>query len=127
MANPPAHDPVPGLLHQLHAAGNPATTFSRWTAATQVQDVMLVSPDLAFAYLYRIPAPPFPSNASHSSYYSCNLYVQNVETCRTVADCLARFGIEHDRYALWQPLSPSGQPIDLATAPVQTVFLISAQ
>jgi hypothetical protein len=125
MANPPAHDPVPALLHQLHAAGNPANLASAWTDATQLQDVMLLSPDRRFAYLYRVPAPPFPSNAAHSSYYSCNLYVQNVEACRTVADCLARFGIVHDRYATWKALSPTGQPVDPATAPVQAVCLVA--
>jgi hypothetical protein len=120
-------NPIPALLHQLHAAGNPATTFHAWTDDTQLQDVLLVSPDRRFAYLYRIPSPPFPSSASHRKYYSCNLYVRDVEACRTLAECLACFAIEHDQYARWQPLSPSGEPVDLATAPVQTVCLVSHQ
>ena len=127
MANPPAHDPVPALLHQLHAAGNPGTTVHAWTDATQLQDVLLVSPDRRVAYLYRVPAPPFPSNAAHDSWYACNLYVQDVSTCHTLADCLACFGIVHDQYARWQPLSPSGEPIDLTAAPSQTVCLVSDQ
>jgi hypothetical protein len=129
--NPPDPD-VHELLNRLHAAGNadgrhPANLASIWTDATQLQDVMLVSPDRLFAYLYRIPSPPFPSSASHSSYYSCNLYVRDVEACRTLAACLECFGIVHDQYARWQPLSPSGEPVDLATAPVQTVCLVSRQ
>jgi hypothetical protein len=116
---------VPALLHQLHAAANPATTVHAWTDATQLQDVMLVSADRRVAYLYRVPSPPFPSNASHSPYYSCNLYVQNVEACRTLAHGLASFGIVHDRQATWKALTPAGQPVDPATAPVQTVCLVS--
>jgi hypothetical protein len=124
MANPPAHDPVPALLHQLHAVENPApgpTQVRAWTDATQLETVVLVSPDRCFAYAFRIPAPPFPSNAAHSPYYSCYLYVQNVSDCHTLADCLARFGISRN-----QALSLAGEPVDPATAPVQTVCLVSA-
>jgi hypothetical protein len=129
MANPPDPD-VDELLHRLHAAGNadgrhPANLASAWTDATQLQDVLLVSPDRRFAYLYRVPSPPFPSNAAHDSWYACNLYVQDVSTCHTVAQCLARFGIAHDRYALWQALSLTGEPVDPTTAPVQAVCLVS--
>jgi hypothetical protein len=86
---------------------------------------MLVSPDRCFAYAYRIPAPPFPSNAAHSSYYPCVLYVQNVSACRTLAHCLACFNIVHDRNATWKALSLAGEPVDPATAPVQAVCLVS--
>jgi hypothetical protein len=118
-------NPIPALLHQLHAAGNPANLASAWTDATQLQDVLLVSPDRRFAYLYRVPAPPFPSNAAHDSWYACHLYVQDVSDCHTLAQCLACFGIVHDQHAGWQPLSPSGQPVDPATAPLQTVCLVA--
>ncbi len=126
MANPPDPD-LDELLHRLHAAGHadgrhPA---SAWTDATQLQDVLLVSPDRRVAYLYRVPSPPFPSNAAHDSWYACNLYVQDVSDCHTLADCLARFGIVHDQHARWQPLSSSGEPVDLATAPVQAVCLVA--
>ena len=125
MANPPDPD-VDELLHRLHAAGNAdgpylANPASIWTDATQLQDVLLVSPDRRVAYLYRVPAPPFPSNASHSSYYPCYLYVQDVSDCHTLADCLACFNISRN-----QALSLAGQPVDPATAPVQTVCLVSA-
>ncbi len=125
MANPPAHDPVPALLHQLQASGNPGAVVHAWTDATQLETVVLVSPDLRVAYAYRIPAPPFPSNAAHSSYYPCVLYVQDVSACRTLAHCLACFGIVHDRYATWKALSLAGEPVDPATAAVQTVCLVS--
>ncbi len=129
MANPPAHDPVPALLHQLHAVENPApapTQVRAWTDATQLETVVLVSPDRCFAYAFRIPVPPFPSNAAHSSYYPCVLYVQDVSACQTLADCLACFGIVRDHHSQWQALSPAGQPVDPATAPVQAVCLVSA-
>jgi len=119
-------NPIPALLDQLHAAGNPGTTGHAWTDATQLETVMLLSPDRRLAYLYRVPSPPFPSNAAHNSWYACNLYVQNVEACRTVADCLARFNIEHDRHASWKALTLAGQPVDPAAAPVQAVCLVSA-
>jgi hypothetical protein len=122
MANPPAHDPVPALLHQLHAAGNPGAIVHAWTDATQLETVVLVSPDRRVAYAFRIPAPPFPSNAAHSPYYSCYLYVQNVSDCHTLADCLAQFNIGHAGSTV---LSPAGQPVDPATAPVQTVCLVA--
>jgi hypothetical protein len=126
MANPPAHDPVPALLHQLHAVENPGAIVHAWTDATQLETVVLVSPDRCFAYAFRIPAPPFPSNAAHSAYYSCYLYVQDVSDCQTLADCLARFGIKRDHHSQWQALSPAGQPVDPATAPVQTVCVVAA-
>jgi hypothetical protein len=124
MANPPDPD-VDELLHRLHAAGNAdgpylANPASIWTDATELHDVLLVSPDRRVAYLYRVPSPPFPSNAAHDSWYACNLYVQDVSTCHTLADCLARFGIRRN-----QALSLAGEPVDPATTPVQAVCLVS--
>jgi hypothetical protein len=118
------HKQVTELLHQLNRTINPGNT---WDGNTQIQDVMFVSPDRKYAWLFRIPLQePFPSNDRHEYYYACNLYIQEVSELQTVGECLERFGIKLDQYTAFQVLNIIGEHIvDPTQAPVQTVCLTS--
>ncbi len=113
------------LLHQLNRTINPDNT---WDANTQIQDVMFVSPDRKFAWLFRIPPREqvFPSNGTHLDYYNCNLYIHDVSEFHTVSECLQSFGIIQNRYSDFQVINIIGELIiDPTQAPVQTVCLTS--
>ncbi len=116
---------VTELLHKLNMTINPDNT---WDANTQIQDVMFVSPDRKFAWLFRIPSQEqiFPSNGAHLQYYNCNLYIHDVSDFHTVSECLESFGIKQDMDSDFQVLNIIGELIiDPRQAPIQTVCLTS--
>ena len=112
------------LLHRLHMTANPD---NMWDANTQIQNVMFVSPDRKFAWLFRIDPQGnvFPSGGTCPSDHNCHLYIHNVEACRTVSACLTGFGIHIDQCSGFEVLNSIGEPIDPNTAHVQTVVLKS--
>ena len=119
-----SHELLTALLQQLHVAASPD---NQWRDNTCIQDVMFLTPDLKFAWLFRIQpqGPVFPSNATHQSYHPCMLYVQDVSACQTVQACLHTFNIRIDSHSDFQVLNSIGEPIDPTQAPVQTVVLTS--
>ncbi len=119
------HMEVTELLHQLNMTINPDNT---WNANTQIQDVMFVSPDRKFAWLFRISPQEqvFPSNDRHEQYHTCNLFIREVSECYTVGECLARFNIVLDKWSAVQVINIIGELIiDPTQAPIQTVCLTS--
>ena len=112
------------LLHRLQMT---VSTNNKWDANTQIQNVMFVSPDRQFAWLFRIEAQGnvFPSSGTCPSDHNCHLYIHNVEACRTVSACLTGFGIHIDNLSGFEVLNSIGEPIDPNTAHVQTVVLKS--
>jgi hypothetical protein len=115
---------VPELLHQLNMTINPDNT---WKVNTQIQNVMFVSPDLQFAWLFRITPQEqvFPSNDTHYPYFNCHLYVRDVSQVHTVSKCLERFGIGQED-SDFQVINIIGELIEDPTqAPTQTVCLTS--
>jgi len=113
---------VGALLRQLHTAANPDP---QWDDNAQIRDVMFVSPDRHFAWLFRIEpnGQEFPHN-TNTGYHNCNLYIRDVRTCGTVSECLGRFSIIPEG-SDFQVLNSIGELIDPAIAPVQTVVLKS--
>jgi len=118
------HNQVTALLHQLSMTVNSANT---WDDNTQIRDVMLVSPDCKFAWLFRIDRNEqgFPSNLVHADYYNCHLYIHEVSECHTVSECLQGFYVQLDNYSDFQVLNIIGEVIDPTQVPVQTVCLKS--
>ena len=113
------------LLNQLYTTANPD---NMWDANTQIQNVMFVSPDRQFAWLFRIEPQGnvFPSSGRCPSDHNCHLYIKNVSACETVSACLQNFGIDtEDKRSDFQVLNSIGEPIHPATAHVQTVVLKS--
>jgi hypothetical protein len=116
---------VTELLHQLNMTINPDNT---WNANTQIQDVMFVSPDRKFAWLFRISPQEqvFPSNGTHFQYFNCHLYIHDVSQFHTVSECLQSFGIIQDTDSAFQVINIIGELIiDPTQAPIQTVCLTS--
>ena len=116
---------VTELLHQLNRTINPGNT---WNGNTQIRDVMFVSPDRTFAWLFRISprGQVFPSNDRHEEDHNCKLYIHNVSQFHTVSECLQDFHIIPDSYSDFQVINIIGELIiDPTQAPVQTVCLIS--
>ena len=112
------------LLHRLQMT---VSTNNKWDANTQIQNVMFVSPDRQFAWLFRISPQGrvFPSSGTCPSDHNCHLYIHNVSACQTVSECLTGFGIRVDQWSDFQVLNSIGEPIHPATAHVQTVVLKS--
>ena len=113
------------LLHRLHMTANPD---NMWDANTQIQNVMFVSPDRKFAWLFRIDPQGnvFPSGGTCPSDHNCHLYIHNVSACKTVNECLQSFAIDvADNGSGFQVLNSIGKLIDPEQAHVQTVVLKS--
>ena len=111
------------LLHQLSRTVN----ADKWEDNGQIQDIMFVTPDRQFAWLFRIEPTGgmFPSSANSNGCYKCTFYVRNVSACNTISECLQGFGITVQDGCDFQVLNDNGELIDPAQAPVQTVVLKS--
>ena len=124
MHHPMSSGEVTELLHQLSRNVN---ADNQWEDRSQIQDMMVVTPDCQFAWLFRIEPMDniFPSNVNKNAYAKCHLHIQNVSTCRTVSECLQGYHITIDKWSSFVVLNNKGEFIDPATAPVQAVILKS--
>jgi hypothetical protein len=115
---------VTDLLHQLNMNGH---ADNKWDDASQIQDIMFVTPDRQFAWLFRIEPEGgvFPSSVNNNGYDKCNLYIHNVSACRTVSECLQAYNITIDNWSGFVVLNSNGELIDPAQARVQTIVIKS--
>ena len=122
MHHPMSSGEVTDLLHQLNMTVN-----AEWDDKSQIQDIMFVTPDRQFAWLFRIEPTGgmFPSSANSNGCYKSTFYVKSVYSCNTISECLQGFGITVQDGCGFQVLNDNGELINPATAPVQTVVLIS--
>ena len=124
MHHPMSSGELTDLLHQLNRTVHADNT---WEDRSQIQDIMVVTPDRQFAWLFRIEPMDniFPSNVNKYAYSKCNLHIQNVSTYRTVSECLQGYNIAIDKWSSFVVLNNKGELIDPAQAPVQAVVLKS--
>ena len=122
MHHPMSSGEVTDLLHQLNMTVN-----AEWDDKSQIQDIMFVTPDRQFAWLFMIEATGsvFPSSVTHNGREKCNLYIHDISQCNTVTECLQKCAIKVDNWSGFQVLNSNGELIDPATAPVQAIILKS--
>ena len=116
------------LLHQLNMTGHADNTWDdTWDDTSQIQDIMFVTPDRRFAWLFRIEpeGQVFPSSVTNNEREKCNLYIQDISRCNTVIECLDKLTIKVDKWSGFVVLNSNGELIDPAQARVQTVVLKS--
>ena len=123
MHHPMSSGEVSDLLHQLSRTVN----ADIWEDNSQIQDIMFVTPDRQFAWLFRIEPTGgmFPSSANSNGCYKSTFYVRNVSSCNTISECLQGFGITVQDGCGFQVLNDNGELIDPAQAPVQAIILKS--
>ena len=115
---------VTDLLHQLHMTGH---ADNKWDNTSQIQDIMFVTPDRQFAWLFRIEpeGQVFPSSVTNNEPEKCNLYIHDISGCNTVLECLDKLTISVDKWSDFVVLNSNGELLDPAQARVQTVVLKS--
>ena len=100
---------------------------NKWHDTSQIQDIMFVTPDRQFAWLFRIEpeGQVFPSSVTNNEREKCNFYIHDISGCNTVIECLHKLTIKVDKWSGFVVLNSNGELIDPAQARVQTVVLKS--